>query len=63
MDELSVQPDCELHDGDAALARDKAGRFAQELSEEWEPVEPGIYRYAGAARAGQDPTGLRGPTG
>ena len=50
MDELPVQPDPEKHDADAPLARDQTSWYARELSEEWQVVEPGIYRYVGTRR-------------
>jgi len=34
-------------DPDASLARDPSTWFAQQLGEEWEADEPGIYRYVG----------------
>ena len=47
MDESPVQRDPEKHDADAPLARDQTSWYARELSEEWQLVEPGIYRYVG----------------
>jgi hypothetical protein len=32
-------------DGDAPLARDTSTWFAQQLGEEWQVLEPGIYRH------------------
>lgn len=51
LDELSLQRNPDKHDADAPLARDQATWFARELSEEWQAVEPGIYRYVGGAEA------------
>jgi hypothetical protein len=53
MDELSAQQDPEDHDADAPLTRDQSW-FARELSEEWQAVEPGIYRHVGTATEGVD---------
>ena len=56
MDELPPERDAEEQDAKAGLARD---RFAQELGDEWEPEEPGIYRFVGPTRSGSD-SGLDG---
>jgi hypothetical protein len=49
MDESLVQRDPEKQDADAPLTRDQASWYARALGEEWESVEPGIYRHLGAA--------------
>jgi hypothetical protein len=54
MDELSAQRDPEDHDADAPLTRDHANWFARELSDEWQAVEPGIYRHVGTTTGGLD---------
>ena len=51
MDELPPERDAEEQDADAPLVRDW---FARELGEEWEPEEPGIYRFVGPTRSGSD---------
>ena len=56
MDELLPERDAAEEDADAPLARDW---FARELGDEWQPVEPGIYRFVGPARSGSD-SGLDG---
>ena len=56
MDELPPERDAAEQDADAPLARDW---FARELGDEWEPEEPGIYRFVGPARSGPD-SGLDG---
>ena len=53
MDEVSAQRDPENDDADERLARDPASWFARELSDEWQSVEPGIYRHVGKG-AGDD---------
>ena len=35
------------HDADAPLAHEQSSWFARELSEDWEELEPGIFRYVG----------------
>jgi hypothetical protein len=49
MDESHVYRDAAEQDADAPLARD---RFALDLGEEWQPEEPGIYRFVGADAEG-----------
>ncbi len=51
MNELPGQRDSLEHDADAPLARDP---FARQLGPEWQPEEPGIYRFVGPARSGSD---------
>ncbi len=46
MNELPVQPGSEEQDEDAHLRRE-TGYYAQQLGDEWEAVEPGIYRFVG----------------
>jgi len=45
----SDRRDAPEHDADAPLAR---SAFARQLGDEWQPEEPGIYRYVGPARSG-----------
>ena len=56
MDQLRVDRETDERDTDAPLARDL---FARELGNEWQPQEPGIYRFVGPARSGVD-SGLDG---
>jgi hypothetical protein len=45
MDELPVQRGSDEHDEDARSRRETY--FVRQLGDEWEMVEPGIYRYVG----------------
>jgi hypothetical protein len=38
------------HDADAPLTRESTSWFARELNEEWQEVEPGIFRHVGPRR-------------
>jgi hypothetical protein len=44
------QPDEDQQNDDAPLARDPSTWFAQQLGEQWQADEPGIYRYVGPER-------------
>jgi hypothetical protein len=51
------QPDEDQQDGDqqhheAPSARDQSTWFAQQLGEEWQAEEPGIYRHVGPRAPG-----------
>jgi hypothetical protein len=56
MDEPPVSRERSQQDRDAPLARDDPDWFGHQLGEEWEPEEPGIYRFVGASRS--SPRGL-----
>lgn len=51
MDESPAERNTPEQDADAPLARDF---FARELGDEWQPEEPGIYRFVGPARSHSD---------
>ena len=44
MDELRGER-AEKHDADAPLAHENSSWFARELSEDWQEIEPGIFRH------------------
>jgi hypothetical protein len=46
------QQDEDQHDDDAPSARDPSSWFAQQLGEEWQAEEPGIYRHVGRRSPG-----------
>jgi hypothetical protein len=56
MDEFFTANDTSEQDADAALARDV---YARHLGEDWQPEEPGIYRFVGPRRSGPE-SGLEG---
>ena len=51
MDRSPAERHIPEQDADAPMARDF---FARELGDEWQPEEPGIYRFVGPARSGSD---------
>ena len=47
MNEPPVSHESSENDADAPLGRDDSDWFSRQLGEEWQPEEPGIYRYVG----------------
>jgi hypothetical protein len=60
MDEQPVSRESSGKDADAPLGRDDSDWFWRQLGEEWEPEEPGIYRFVGHTKPSSDAWGNRG---
>jgi hypothetical protein len=61
MDELPMTRDGSRQDTDAPLARDDSEWFLQQLGEEWQPEEPGIYRFVGRPKPASESLERRPP--
>ena len=59
MDELPASRGGTGRDADAPLGRDDSDWFSRQLGEDWQPEEPGIYRFVGHTRLSADPWGSR----
>lgn len=44
MDDSPVERELEVPDGEPPLVRDRSSWYGRVLGEEWESVEPGIYK-------------------
>jgi hypothetical protein len=63
MDEPPVSRNRAGKDADAPLGRDDSDWFWRQLGEEWQPEEPGIYRFVGpTSSSGGLESGLEGDT-